>query len=44
MPMMTGDANIVPFGKYRGRPLEEMMADPSYCAWAMAQSGGVRNG
>lgn len=36
---MTDDANIVPFGKYRGRPIDEMMADASYCAWAMSQPG-----
>jgi hypothetical protein len=33
---MTDDANIVPFGKYRGQSIEAMMADPAYCAWAMA--------
>jgi len=30
-------ANIVPFGKYKGQPVEAMMADQSYCAWALSQ-------
>jgi hypothetical protein len=33
------DANIVPFGKYRGQPVEAMLADQSYCAWALSQPG-----
>ena len=38
--MVDGNAaNIVPFGKYKGQPVEAMMADPAYCAWAMAQPG-----
>jgi hypothetical protein len=37
--MADVDANIVPFGKYKGQPVEAMMADPSYCAWAMSQPG-----
>jgi hypothetical protein len=28
---------IVPFGKYRGRALEEMLADRDYCDWLLAQ-------
>lgn len=32
-------STIVPFGKYKGRPIEAMMADRDYCSWAMAQSG-----
>lgn len=30
-------SNLVPFGKYRGRPLEEMALDREYCDWLMAQ-------
>jgi hypothetical protein len=37
---MTDEAaNIVPFGKYRGQPVEAMMADQNYCAWALTQPG-----
>jgi hypothetical protein len=32
-------AAIVPFGKYKGQPVEVMMADRDYCSWAMAQAG-----
>ena len=28
---------IVPFGKYRGQPIERLMADRDYCTWAFAQ-------
>lgn len=31
--------NIVPFGKYRGKPVEDMMADQNYCEWLMGQPG-----
>src|SRR5689334_13228159 len=31
------DSDIVPFGKYKGRPVEEMLADPSYMAWLESQ-------
>ena len=34
---MTKDGEIVPFGKYKGQPVEQMMADASYCEWALAQ-------
>jgi len=34
---MTKDGEVVPFGKYRGQPVEMMMADASYCEWALAQ-------
>jgi hypothetical protein len=30
-------ADIVPFGKYKGQPVEAMMADRDYCAWALSQ-------
>jgi hypothetical protein len=30
---------LVPFGKYKGQPVEVMRADRSYCDWAMAQPG-----
>lgn len=30
-------SNLVPFGKYRGRPVEEMAVDREYCDWLMAQ-------
>jgi hypothetical protein len=29
---------IVPFGKYRGRPVEDLAADPDYSKWLMTQS------
>jgi hypothetical protein len=29
--------STVPFGKYKGRPVEEMLADASYMAWLEAQ-------
>jgi hypothetical protein len=29
--------NTVPFGKYRGRPVEDMLADISYMSWLEAQ-------
>jgi hypothetical protein len=35
--VMTG--MIVPFGKYRGKPIEELLADRSYCDWMLAQPG-----
>jgi hypothetical protein len=28
---------VIPFGKYRGQPVEALMADASYCEWLMAQ-------
>ena len=34
---MTENGEIVPFGKYKGQPVERMMADASYCEWALAQ-------
>jgi len=30
--------NIVPFGKYRGRPVEALANDRDYCDWLMAQA------
>jgi hypothetical protein len=35
---MMGDAEIVPFGKYRNQPVERLLADRSYCEWLAAQS------
>lgn len=32
-----GDAHIVPFGKYRGQPIEVLAQDASYRDWLMAQ-------
>jgi hypothetical protein len=31
------DTKIVPFGKYKGQPIERMLADQSYLQWLMAQ-------
>ena len=31
--------NVVPFGKYRGQPVEVMRADQAYFDWAYAQEG-----
>lgn len=31
------EPGIVPFGKYKGRPIEYMLADRSYCEWLAAQ-------
>lgn len=28
---------LVPFGKYRGKPIEAMLQDPAYCEWFMSQ-------
>jgi hypothetical protein len=38
-PRRVTDKNgeIVPFGKYKGQPVERMMADAGYCEWALAQ-------
>lgn len=32
------DISIVPIGKYKGQPLERLMADQSYSEWLLAQS------
>jgi hypothetical protein len=29
--------NIIPFGKYKGKPLEVLLSDPSYCNWKLSQ-------
>lgn len=29
--------NVVPFGKYKGKPVETLRADAGYCEWLMAQ-------
>jgi hypothetical protein len=31
-------SDIVPFGKYRGQPVEALAADRDYCDWLMAQN------
>jgi hypothetical protein len=36
---MTKNGEIVPFGKYRGQPIELMMADVDYCNWVLKQPG-----
>jgi hypothetical protein len=44
MPIQTdGDGDhtmnaLVPFGKYKGQPVELMLSDIEYCNWVMAQS------
>jgi uncharacterized protein (DUF3820 family) len=35
--MNDRNPNIVPFGKYRGQPLEALVADQDYVQWLMAQ-------
>jgi|SRR4051812_38333639 uncharacterized protein (DUF3820 family) len=30
-------SNVVPFGKYRGKPIAELTADRKYCKWLAAQ-------
>jgi len=37
MPLMRQNA-VVPFGKYKGQPVEQLAADPEYCEWLMGQS------
>ncbi len=27
------DNTVVPFGKYKGRPIEDLLEDPSYMQW-----------
>jgi hypothetical protein len=34
----TQTAGVVPFGKYKGQPIESMRADAAYCDWLMAQN------
>lgn len=34
-------SDIVPFGKYRGQPVDALLADQDYLRWAMAQPGIV---
>lgn len=34
---MAGEDKNVPFGKYKGRPIELMLSDRQYCEWAAAQ-------
>jgi hypothetical protein len=31
-------SEIVPFGKYRGQPIEALAADRGYCDWLMSQT------
>jgi len=36
--VQQGDAHVMPFGKYKGRLLEEILVDdPSYLDWLVAQ-------
>ena len=37
MPLMKQNA-VVPFGKYKGQPMEQLAADPEYCEWLSGQS------
>ena len=32
-------SNVVPFGKYKGKPIEVLVQDPEYCDWLCAQPG-----
>jgi hypothetical protein len=34
---MTDDTRVVPFGKYKGQPVEVLAADKSYCDWLAGQ-------
>jgi uncharacterized protein (DUF3820 family) len=37
---------VVPFGKYRGKPYDVLLADRPYCSWLLSQtwfSGKLRN-
>lgn len=36
--MSDPGVDLVPFGKYKGRPVVELMADSNYCEWLGAQS------
>jgi hypothetical protein len=31
------DSSIVPFGKYRGQPVDALLADQNYLDWMLAQ-------
>jgi hypothetical protein len=35
------DSKLVPFGKYKGQPIESMLADRDYLDWVIAQPGIV---
>jgi hypothetical protein len=35
-------ADIVPFGKYKGQPVESLLADQDYMRWLVAQIGLMR--
>jgi hypothetical protein len=35
------DTSLVPFGKYRGQPIDVMLADRGYLEWVLAQPGIV---
>ena len=37
MPLMK-QSTVVPFGKHKGEPMEQLAADPEYCEWLMGQS------
>ena len=36
-PPRKSAPKVVPFGKYKGRPLAELLADREYCAWLVEQ-------
>lgn len=40
--MLSTEANVVPFGKYRGQPVEALLADQNYVTWIMGQPGIVQ--
>lgn len=33
------NTNIVPFGKYKGKDIEEFLADRNYIEWVLSQQG-----
>ena len=38
MPVQKTAAEVVPFGKYKGQPVETLAADSDYCEWLTAQT------
>ena len=38
----TVSADIVPFSKYKGQPVESLLADQDYMRWVVAQVGLMR--
>jgi len=35
--VMRSETQIIPFGKYKGRPVESLAADREYCEWLISQ-------